>query len=291
MDRSEPYVQTIRSTYPDLAIESVELIDQGQNSVVLVVDGTWIYRFPRYAHVLARLRVETAVLQAIQDRVPLVVPVPVYLHLEEQEPERSFVGYRRISGEPLWRDTFRPIENEATINTLAHQLAGFLWALHSVPPAAIPAQLVRSDTRAEWRDIYARMVERLFPHMRPDARAWTAAHFETYLEDETAFAYEPVLRHGDFGPSNILYERTAGQITGILDFGNSGLGDPAYDFAGLLSGYGEDFVQRCAHTYPQVEEFLPRIRFYRGTFALLEALFGAENDDPAAFAAGMASYI
>jgi aminoglycoside 2''-phosphotransferase len=36
---------------------------------------------------------------------------------------------------------------------------------------------------------------------------------------------------------------------------------------------------------------LSRIRFYRGTFALLEALFGTENDDPAAFAAGMAGYV
>jgi aminoglycoside 2''-phosphotransferase len=36
---------------------------------------------------------------------------------------------------------------------------------------------------------------------------------------------------------------------------------------------------------------LPRIRFYRGIFALEEALFGVENDDPQAFQAGMARYV
>lgn len=70
--------------------------------------------------------------------------------------------------------------------------------------------------------------------MRPDARA--ARLFESFLADERAFAYEPVLKHGDFGPSNILFERAAGQITGILDFGNSGLGDPAA-FAAGMAGY------------------------------------------------------
>ena len=291
MDRSEPYVQTIRRACPELAIESVDLNEQGQNSVVLVVDGEWIFRFPRYAHVLARLRVETAILQAIQGVVPLVVPAPVFLHLGDRQPGGAFFGYRRIPGEPLWRDTFRAINDEATVDELASQLGSFLRGLHSVPPGAISARLARSDTRAEWIDIYARVVDQLFPHMRPSARTWAAGHFETCLDDEQAFAYEPVLKHGDMGPSNILFDRVARRITGILDFGNSGLGDPAYDFAGLLSGYGEEFVQRCARTYPQVVAMLPRIRFYRGTFALLEALSGAENDDPAAFAAGMAGYV
>jgi aminoglycoside 2''-phosphotransferase len=34
----------------------------------------------------------------------------------------------------------------------------------------------------------------------------------------------------------------------------------------------------------------PRIAFYAGTFALQEALFGIEHDDPDAFAAGIARY-
>ena len=105
------------------------------------------------------------------------------------------------------------------------------------------------------------------------------------------FAYDPVLKHGDFCPSNILFAEETRRICGVIDFGSSGLGDPAYDFAGLLSGYGEDFVRRCAVAYPEVEGFLDRVHFYRGIFALLEALFGIENDDEQAFQAGIEQYL
>ena len=100
-----------------------------------------------------------------------------------------------------------------------------------------------------------------------------------------------MLKHGDFGPSNILYSKDEERVTGVIDFGSSGLGDPAYDFAGLLSGYGEPFVESFAKVYPAVEVFFERIRFYRGTFALLEALFGIENDDERALEAGLAMYV
>ena len=56
MDRSEPYVETIRRAYPDLAIGSVELNEQGQNSVVLAVDGAWIQVRIPFAEMQASFR-------------------------------------------------------------------------------------------------------------------------------------------------------------------------------------------------------------------------------------------
>lgn len=100
-----------------------------------------------------------------------------------------------------------------------------------------------------------------------------------------------MLKHGDFGTTNILFDLPRQMISGILDFGGAGLGDPAYDFAGLLSSYGEAFLQRCIMTYPEIEAFWDRIIFYQGTFALLEALFGIENHDQAAFESGIANYV
>jgi aminoglycoside 2''-phosphotransferase len=157
--------------------------------------------------------------------------------------------------------------------------------------AVIGRRLPAHDTYAESADIYARIQEKLFGHMRPDARAWAAGHFEGFLDDVSNFKYEPVLKHGDFGPSNILFDREKQRVTGIIDFGSAGMGDPAYDFAGLLSGYGERFVEYCVDVYPEVEGFEERIRFYQGTFALLEALFGIEHGDEGAFKAGLAKYV
>jgi aminoglycoside 2''-phosphotransferase len=139
--------------------------------------------------------------------------------------------------------------------------------------------------------MYRRIREKLFAHMRPDARAQVADHFESYLNDPHAYTFEHVLRHGDFGTGNLIYDPDAGRMAGVIDFGAAGLGDGATDMAGLLSSFGEPFLARCARYYPEIEAASRRIRFYYGTFALQEALFGIENGDDEAFASGMEAFV
>ncbi|GCE22769.1 hypothetical protein KDK_65690 [Dictyobacter kobayashii] len=138
--------------------------------------------------------------------------------------------------------------------------------------------------------MYTRIRERCFPFMRPAARTWASQHFEHFLAEPGNFSYAAVLKHGDFGSSNILYSAEQQAISGIIDFGGMSLGDPAYDFAGLLSCYGEPFLRCFATIYPEIEQFWGRILFYQGTFALLEALFGLEHNDQQAFESGIATY-
>ena len=87
-----------------------------------------------------------------------------------------------------------------------------------------------------------------------------------------------MLRHGDFGSSNILWD-SEGYITGIIDFGSLGWGDPGWDIAGLFVSYGSSFVKRLASTYPTIEALLERSPFYLSMFALMDAVFGAEHGD------------
>jgi aminoglycoside 2''-phosphotransferase len=291
MNTQEAYLLAIRRAYPDFDLGSATFNDRGQNSDVVVLDGQIVFRFPKYDHVLDWLRTETAILEEIQGRVPLPVPNPLWTALDRPVGQ-AFVGYRLIPGEPLWRDTFRAITDRPTVKRIAHQVASFLQALHSLPvDEAIGVPLPLQDTAKQVADIYRRIRLKLFDRMRPDARAWAAAHWETFLDDPANWGYRPVLKHGDFGPSNILFDSPTRRVTGIIDFGNSSLGDPAYDFAGLLSGYGVEFIGHCADVYPAVTTFLGRIHFYRGTFALLEALFGIENGDASALAAGLRQHI
>ncbi|WMM34355.1 aminoglycoside phosphotransferase family protein [Shouchella clausii] len=96
--------------------------------------------------------------------------------------------------------------------------------------------------------------------------------------------------HGDFGSSNILWNPESSRITGIIDFGGSCLGDPAYDFAGILSSYGRHFFDMCISLYPNDSELSDRANFYKSTFALQEALHGIENDDKQAFESGIKGF-
>ena len=57
------------------------------------------------------------------------------------------------------------------------------------------------------------------------------------------------------------------------------------------STLGEALFSRFSNSYPAIESMMPRVRFYRGTYALIEALHGFKSGDREAFEAGMAGYI
>ena len=231
MNKQMMYVQRIHSVYPDLQIETVSFNNAGQNNDILIINEEFICRFPKYTAAVAELKIETAILSGIQDYITLNIPNPIYKSLETPRVGQAFVGYRLIPGEPLWHDTLMLIDDDKTLDVLATQLATFLKELHHIPvDEAIACDLPVCDSYDECVDIYARFRGKLFPYMRPDASNWTASHFETFLSNPGNFEYKLVLKHGDFGTSNILFDVKTQTINGIIDFGGSGLGDPAYDF-------------------------------------------------------------
>ena len=279
-------LQSFHLAYPDCQLESVEFNQTGQNNDVLTINGALILRFPRYAQGIADLQVETALLRGIRRYVSLEIPDPQFVHLEGQAPGQAFVGYPRLPGE-----TLKSLSDPLIVARLAQQLGEFLRCLHSLPAAeAIPLSLPVVDTWADCNELYGRIRKKLFAYMRPEARQQVVRHFEAFLGEANNFVFQPALKHGDFGPSNILCDAGDQAVCGIIDFSGSGLCDPAYDFAGLLSGYGVAFVRECGAAYPELDSLLPRARFYQGTFALMEALFGVENNDPQAFENGIKAY-
>lgn len=287
MDDVRPFIQAICAVDPELVVETAVFNTEGQYNTVLLVNNDLIFRFPRYAGGREQLALETKILTAVQPHLPLPVPNPIYQNFAAPIGA-AFMGYRRIPGEPLYPPAFRQI---ADTTALAAQIGHFLQALHAVPiQALVDEPLPVSDTEEEWWDVYGRIQTKLFPYMRLDACQTVAHHFESVLDDPEQYNFEPVLRHGDFGTGNLLHNPQTGQMSGIIDFGFTVLGDPAFDVAGLLN-YGEPFVQQIARHYPAIEQFWPRIRFYHGTFALFEALFGIENGDDEAFQRGMEPYV
>lgn len=292
MNQRDSYVEAIHHTHADFAISSVKPITSGQNNDVIIVNDEFIFRFPKYKSGIERLKTEVAMLKGISKCITLPIPQITFENVTTNIVGQAFIGYRLIAGESFKRETLLSIHNEQNLENLAQQLARFLRELHTVSvETAIGQQLPVFDTYEEWSNIYSRIQEKCFPYMRLDARDWVRYHFETFLHDSTHFAYKPVLKHGDFGSSNILFSSDRQEISGIIDFGDAGLGDPAYDFAGILSCYGADFLKMASTVYPEVESLWDRITFYQGTFALLEALFGLENQDKEAFESGIEDYV
>lgn len=284
------YIERIHQVYPDLAITHCEQNDHGQNNDVLIVNESLVFRFPKYEKGIEQLSKETSILEAIHNQMKLPTPYPLYQSFEPREVGMVFTGYHLIEGTPLWKNDFLKIEDEETLNQLATQLVSFLVDLHATPLESISGldQKQVKTPQQEMGELFKHIQTKLYPFMRRDAQDQVTHLFESFLHADLQDT--PTCIHGDFGCSNILWNPEERRISGIIDFGGAGLGDPAYDLAGILSSYGEDFFNRCIALYPNGQESAQRVHFYRSTFALQEALHGVDNNDAEAFENGIKAY-
>lgn len=282
------YVDRIRRHYPTFSVRSVRRLEAGQNNDLLVLNDAWVFRFPHHRLGAVNLQHEAGILRSLQGRLPLQIPQPEYVHVDSNAPSQSFMGYAQISGLPLtkaWVDAL-PFED---FRTLLGQLEDFLCSLHRQTVASeFSAALPTLDCKDYWAGVFKRIQRLLFDKMRPDARTWTAHHFEVFLRN--AESIERVLIHGDFGGSNILVDGNTKRAVAVIDFDSIAIGDPAIDYAALSTIHPQ--TMKCIEQrHPQVADYTDRIVFYRGTFALQEALYGAEANDQRALWAGLQDFV
>ena len=289
MTKLSRFTQIITETCPGLLIHNARLHNQdGQFNDLLIVNDELIFRFPRYTEGIKTIQNEVKILNRIQNRLPLPIPNPTYTHFDSGVPTRTFIGYQMLPGVPLWRETLQKMEN-APIQQLAEQLASFLLALHNIPVEELGPDLPTYDQLEEWVTLIAEFRQHLYPIMRPDACEAMTRHFENYLNDPSLHTFKPALRHGDFGAGNLLYDPETQALCGVIDFGFAGIGDPAIDIAAVSTLEQRLFIH-FQKVYPDITPLLQRAAFYKGTYALQEALHGLKNGDPEAFESGIAGF-
>lgn len=289
---TEEQIIHIAQLLPDLAINKALRNENGQNNDVIIVNDEYVFRFPKYLKGIIDLEREVVLLKTIKQRATLTIPSPIFYSFKEKKPGKAFAGYKMIKGQPMWKQDFS-LSNQESKERIASQLVNFLYALHSIPTDELPREYKKNVERPlkAVEMLYEKLKEKIFPLISPQSRESVSQRFDLYIEHQKTQTTDIALIHGDFGASNILWDPIRGEITGVIDFGGSQQGDPAYDFAGLLSSYGEDFFNMCTELYPGGHQIKDRVYFYRSTFALQEALHGIENSDQAALRNGIQDYI
>jgi aminoglycoside 2''-phosphotransferase len=178
-----------------------------------------------------------------------------------------------------------------TQSSLARQLGAFLYQLHSIDISNLPWELpiTRAPVRVQdWLDILEETREKIYPMLQKYQIEWVEDLFERVLRDPASSRYEPVLIHADFASYHILFDDQARKITGVIDFGMAGAGDPASDIGLLINIYGESFVRKMQPAYPNMDKFLPRARFYAQLIELEWILRGLETGETFWFTAHLA---
>lgn len=278
-------IQTILAAYPEFPITQVELFSEGQNLEIFRINEEWIFRFPKYERGIDELKREVEFLKDVRNKLSVSVPDPIYTSLKTN----AFVGYRMLKGKPLKKEVFDSIENK---NDLVKELAIFMRSLHGVDK--LDSMLGSAENEYEiWHNLFLRMKEKVFVHMSEKARQSVSANFASFLHEIRNSEFKRTVIHGDFGPTNLLYDAINQSLSGVIDFGSVTIGDPALDLAAAFCGpfgLGTEWLAKVTYEYPEAAAFVERASFYASTFALQEALFGIENDDAQAFERGISSY-
>lgn len=173
-------------------------------------------------------------LPVLAPQLPLPIPTPVAMGVPGEGYPHAWSVYRWLDGE---------IATEQDIDDLtgfATAVAGFLVALRRIDTTDGPGpgrhNFFRGGPLTTYADETLDAIEALGDEVAGDAarRVWDDAMAATWEQ-------EPVWFHGDVATGNLLLR--AGRLAAVIDFGTSGVGDPACDVVlawTLLSGPSRD---------------------------------------------------
>lgn len=254
------FLTIIKQVCPDIDDEDIKIFDDGWNFVVCVVNNTQAFRFPRrqdYTKILPR---EVAFLEIFAKQSTIKVPK---LSLHKMPSGGSYVAYDFIPGVPFKKDIASTF-NENELQEVAKQLGQFLSVLHTFPvEKAKELGFKELDSKIEWSNRLNKIKKVVYPHISKSERLWVTKLFTEFVSMISQNPFQNRLIHSDIMPEHIIVNPKTHKLTGIIDFGDVEIADPAYDFT-FLKKYGQLFLDIVCANYslPKDETFEKRRQFY-----------------------------
>ena len=277
----------IASQFPELSPARVVHLGAGYDSDAFDVNGRWVFRFPKRPEVERQLAIERRILPALASSLPLAVPRFEFHGRPSALFGRSFCGYPKLPGEPAIRLALEPRALEA----VAGPLARFLQALHGFPV-----------TTARGLGVPDEPVDQVIGEIRDDALADLGRveavdpdapidRWRNFLEQgvELSNRCAPVLIHNDFAAEHLLVDAQTRTISGVIDWSDVAIGDPAADFAGLFHWGGEALAVAVAAAYGGSLDAaaLIRARYLGACRGAMDVAFGLDEGRREYVAAGL----
>jgi aminoglycoside phosphotransferase (APT) family kinase protein len=251
---------------PGYEVASISRLGEGLDNVAFEVNGELIVRLSKEADPAGRAeatRREAELLGVVAELSTLPVPEVAFV-----DAAAGVLGYRKLAGRPLLE---APV---ARPERLAAPLGEFVSGLHRAPLERVaglvpvddePPTVWLSDAQAAYREVAGqlpadaqRLVERFLAEAPPP---------------EPPEPPDRVFCHNDLGAEHILVDQESSTITGVIDWTDAAVGDPAADLALICRDLGPDvFELTLAHYDGQWDAAArERARFY-ARCALLEDL-------------------
>jgi aminoglycoside 2''-phosphotransferase len=276
-----------RSAWPELTLRRFTVHNEGWTNLVLEADDRLIFRFPRWNEVARSLGYEVRLLELLSRQLSTPVPTPVRLAVLSKPRGWPFIAYPKIPGRPLSSVPPLDASGRRKLGVFVGTLLGELASLPTRPLLRIGAP--EGDRRAwakKYRSLQVRYRRVASQRIPSRLHRTVEVAFANFFADLQRARYRPIATHQDLGPDHLLWDVSTNGPTGVIDWEDFRLGDPAFDLTGL-TGLGSDRLREWtrARRSDRDRTFEDRLAFYRAIRPLHGLLYAAETRDRKLFGA------
>jgi aminoglycoside 2''-phosphotransferase len=195
--------------------------------------GNEVIRVARHLEAAGALERESCILPKIAPRLPLPVLRLTY-HAPDGFP--PFTVHDEVVGDFLTREDWERMPPSSR-EKAASDLANFLKTLHALPiELGLECGLVQIDAAKMAYALLQEAADTIHPLLEPDVQRKFDQTLETWSSQPEV--RRPGLLHCDIGPGHVLYDPSTLHLTGVIDFADLVIGDPARDFIYIYEDFG-----------------------------------------------------
>ncbi|WP_283802108.1 aminoglycoside O-phosphotransferase APH(2'')-Ia [Campylobacter coli] len=257
----------IEHYFDNFKVDSIEIIGSGYDSVAYLVNNEYIFKTKFSTNKKKGYAKEKAIYDFLNTNLETNVKIPniEYSYISD---ELSILGYKEIKGTFLTPEIYSTMSEEEQ-NLLKRDIASFLRQMHGLDYTDISECTI--DNKQNVLEEYILLRETIYNDLTDIEKDYIESFMER-LNATTVFEGKKCLCHNDFSCNHLLLDGN-NRLTGIIDFGDSGIIDEYCDFIYLLedseeeigTNFGEDIlrmygnidIEKAKEYQDIVEEYYP----------------------------------
>ncbi|MCA1699488.1 MAG: phosphotransferase [Actinobacteria bacterium] len=238
----ERATRALRAHAPRLLHTELTQLGQGLDNTAYIAGGLVL----RVAHDRDVER-EARLLDTLAPHLSIAIPTPRFA-----DAEAGVLAYELIAG--------RPLLGRLAPAGAGRRLGRFLRELHAIEPATVQDLIQTEDAD---------------PSVWLEDRDGPSDLVEIVHASRPQRTRQRVVAHADLGVEHIL-ER-GGTLTGIIDWSDAAITDPALDFARVYRDFGPSVLGEAIEAYGALPAAMARIEFFARCAALEDLAFGIKT--------------
>ena len=214
--------------WPNLTLETIVFLDQGQDNIVFLVNNNLIFRFAKHVEADLWLQGENLFLPLLHKKLSIQTPCPVFFGQPTIWNQFHFHGYEKLYGDPLYKIHLTDDAMKQSVIVLAQNLQR-LHSIKKVEALSLGA-LHQVYDKTKFEVIWPILQERIDQLKKQNVLNLDHNFIDTLAHEASGVVFDDdliCLVHGDLDMRHLLIQNQ--KLTGIIDWGDAGINHPVVD--------------------------------------------------------------